>query len=94
MLTFLDQGKTDVAVLAVLRAIAQNSTLIPAADGNRARLSSYDFKIVYVAPMKALAAEITRKMSKRLNWLGVSVRELTGKLFFVSEADRKIMRSR
>ena len=38
-----------------------------------------DFKIVYVAPMKALAAEIVEKMGKRLAWLGIQVRELTGK---------------
>lgn len=36
------------------------------------------FKIIYVAPMKALAAEITRKFAKRLAWLGIRVRELTG----------------
>ena len=36
------------------------------------------FKIIYVAPMKALAAEITRKFGKRLAWLGMRVRELTG----------------
>lgn len=28
--------------------------------------------------MKALAAEITRKFGKRLAWLGIKVRELTG----------------
>lgn len=28
--------------------------------------------------MKALAAEITRKMSKRLGWIGVTAKELTG----------------
>lgn len=32
------------------------------------------------APMKALAAEIVRKLSKRLKWLSISVRELTGKM--------------
>lgn len=37
-----------------------------------------DFKIVFVAPMKALAAEIVRKFSSRLKWLGIEVRELTG----------------
>lgn len=37
-----------------------------------------DFKIVYVAPMKALAAEITEKLGKRLAWLGVKCREYTG----------------
>lgn len=28
--------------------------------------------------MKALASEIVRKMGKRLQWLGIKVRELTG----------------
>lgn len=37
-----------------------------------------DFKIVYVAPMKALVAEIVEKLGKRLKWLGIRVRELTG----------------
>ena len=36
------------------------------------------FKIVYVAPMKALAAEMTENFGKRLGPLGVAVRELTG----------------
>jgi len=36
------------------------------------------FKIVYVAPMKALAAEVTANFSKRLAPLGLKVRELTG----------------
>lgn len=37
-----------------------------------------DFKIVYVAPMKALAAEVTEKLGKRLAWLGLRCREYTG----------------
>lgn len=37
-----------------------------------------DFKIVYVAPMKALAAEITQKLGSRLAWLGIRCREYTG----------------
>merc|ERR1719233_1067363 len=40
--------------------------------------SAKDFKIVYVAPMKALAAEIVRKFSQRLGALGIVVKELTG----------------
>ena len=39
-----------------------------------------DFKIVYVAPMKALAAEVVEKLGKRLAWLGIKVRELTGEI--------------
>ena len=35
---------------------------------------------VYVAPMKALAAEVVEKLGKRLAWLGIEVRELTGTL--------------
>ena len=45
---------------------------------NGGRLQRDDFKIVYVAPMKALAAEITSKFSKRLSPLGIIVKELTG----------------
>ena len=36
------------------------------------------FKIIYIAPMKALAAEMTRSFGKRLQPLGLSVKELTG----------------
>ena len=42
------------------------------------KIEHHGFKIVYVAPMKALAAEIVRKFSKRLNFLNIQVRELTG----------------
>lgn len=37
-----------------------------------------DFKIVYVAPMKALAQEVVEKFSSRLSPLGIVVKELTG----------------
>ena len=78
-------GKTDVAMLTILRVISQF------ADENKIQLGPSkakgyesfgvrldDFKIIYVAPMKALAAEITGKLSKRLSWLDIKVRELTG----------------
>ena len=35
-------------------------------------------QIVYVAPMKALAAEMVRNFGGRLEPLGIAVRELTG----------------
>jgi activating signal cointegrator complex subunit 3 len=35
-------------------------------------------QVVYVAPMKALAAEVTANFGKRLEPLGLMVRELTG----------------
>lgn len=65
-------GKTDIAMLTVLRCIEQHMDEI-------GRIAKSDFKIVYIAPMKALAAEIARKFSKRLESLGISVRELTGR---------------
>ena len=36
------------------------------------------FQIIYVAPMKALAAEMVQNFGKRLSSLGISVKELTG----------------
>ena len=73
-------GKTDAAMLTILNTIGHN--LIPNPfehpDANNFILNAEDFKIVYVAPMKALAAEITEKLGKRLAWLGVQVREFTG----------------
>ena len=37
-----------------------------------------DYHLRYRAPMKALASEIVRKLGRRLKWLGIQVRELTG----------------
>ena len=73
-------GKTDAAMLAILNAISHN--VIPSPMGEPDALeflvNSEDFKIIYVAPMKALAAEITEKLGRRLAWLGIRVREFTG----------------
>ncbi|KAG9670241.1 Sec63-domain-containing protein, partial [Aureobasidium melanogenum] len=73
-------GKTDAAMLTILNTIAKNVTPSPFDDPNAPdfAVALNDFKIVYVAPMKALAAEITEKLGKRLAWLGVQCRELTG----------------
>lgn len=73
-------GKTDAAMLTILNTIAKNITPTPfeVPDATDFAVHTEDFKIVYVAPMKALAAEITEKLGKRLAWLGVQVRELTG----------------
>ena len=73
-------GKTDAAMLAILNTISHNISPRPAEepDASEFIVNSDDFKIIYVAPMKALAAEITEKLGKRLEWLGINVRELTG----------------
>ncbi|KAE8442105.1 hypothetical protein EG329_003863 [Mollisiaceae sp. DMI_Dod_QoI] len=73
-------GKTDAAMLTILHAIGQNVTPSPAEQPEASDfvVNLEDFKIVYVAPMKALAAEITQKLGSRLSWLGIQARELTG----------------
>lgn len=63
-------GKTNIAMMTVLRCIEQH---IEAGVIQRDA-----FKIVYIAPMKALASEMTRSFGKRLQPLGLSVKELTG----------------
>lgn len=68
-------GKTDVALLTMLSTIRQYTTFSEDGDPD---VQYDDFKIVYVAPLKALAAEIVVKMGSRLSWLGINVRELTG----------------
>ncbi|RYP17754.1 hypothetical protein DL765_004332 [Monosporascus sp. GIB2] len=73
-------GKTDAAMLAILQTIGQYITPSPVEniEATDFAVATEDFKIVYVAPMKALAAEITEKLGKRLAWLGIQCREYTG----------------
>eukprot|EP00041_Stephanoeca_diplocostata_P037706 m.1438323 g.1438323 ORF g.1438323 m.1438323 type:complete len:1940 (+) comp25090_c1_seq3:91-5910(+) len=63
-------GKTNIAMMTVLRCVEQHIE-----DGV---IQKQNFKIVYIAPMKALASEMTASFGKRLQPLGLSVRELTG----------------
>lgn len=68
-------GKTNVAMLAILRELKRH------VDPDTLRVgenSGETFKIVYVAPMKALASEMVDNFGKRLKTLGANVRELTG----------------
>ncbi|KAI9802946.1 MAG: hypothetical protein M1825_002177 [Sarcosagium campestre] len=80
-------GKTDAAMLAILNTVARYSEPSPMQDPDAVdfEIDTADFKIVYVAPMKALAAEITEKLGKRLAWLGVRVRELTGDMHLTKQ---------
>ncbi|KAI1489464.1 Sec63 Brl domain-containing protein [Biscogniauxia mediterranea] len=73
-------GKTDAAMLTILQTIGQYVTPNPIENrvATDFEIDTENFKIVYVAPMKALAAEITEKLGKRLAWLGVRCREYTG----------------
>lgn len=74
------QGKTDAAMLTILQTISQYLEPNPFEDhaATDFAVDLDDFKIVYVAPMKALAAEITEKLGRRLAWLGIRCREYTG----------------
>ena len=63
-------GKTNVAMLAIVNVIRAHT--------DQGVIHRDQFKIVYVAPMKALAAEMTENFGKKLKPLGMSVRELTG----------------
>ncbi|PFX22952.1 activating signal cointegrator 1 complex subunit 3-like [Stylophora pistillata] len=63
-------GKTNIAMLTILREIKQNIVA--------GVIKKDKFKIIYVAPMKALAAEMVQNFGKRLASLGITVRELTG----------------
>lgn len=67
-------------MLTILQTIAQNVEPNPFEDPEATEffVNAEDFKIVYVAPMKALAAEVTEKLGKRLAWLGIKCREYTG----------------
>ncbi|KAH7916335.1 Sec63-domain-containing protein [Hygrophoropsis aurantiaca] len=71
-------GKTDVAMLTILRVLDQHRFSISPAMPIRSSIDRNAFKIIYVAPMKALASEIVRKLGKRLQWLSIQVKELTG----------------
>ncbi|SCU86661.1 LANO_0C08768g1_1 [Lachancea nothofagi CBS 11611] len=68
-------GKTDVALMTILNTIRQFAEV----DEQGNIDIEYDsFKVVYVAPLKALAAEIVDKFSKKLAVFDIKVRELTG----------------
>ncbi|KAM7261422.1 hypothetical protein ACFE04_008789 [Oxalis oulophora] len=59
-------GKTNVAVLTILQQIKLNKGF------------EDSFKIVYVAPMKALVAEVVGNLSQRLKDYDIKVSELSG----------------
>ncbi|KAH8389377.1 hypothetical protein KR200_001896 [Drosophila serrata] len=63
-------GKTNVAMLTIVHTIRCHL--------EQGIINRDEFKIVYIAPMKALAAEMVENFSKRLKSLQIVVRELTG----------------
>ncbi|KDO30337.1 hypothetical protein SPRG_05048 [Saprolegnia parasitica CBS 223.65] len=63
-------GKTNVAMMTILKEF-KNQRLYNGGDIG-------SMKIIYVAPMKALAQEVVTRFSKRLKCLKLRVAELTG----------------
>ena len=64
-------GKTNVAVLTMLHEVGLHVQPDGALDKGK-------FKIVYIAPMKALVAEMVGNFQKRFDPYGLKVAELTG----------------
>ena len=65
-------GKTNVAMLTMLREIGKNR------NPETGEIMLDDFKIVYIAPLKALVQEQVGNFGKRLEPYGIKVSELTG----------------
>lgn len=66
-------GKTNVAMLTILHEVMK------ARDPETGTIDLNSFKIVYVAPMKALVQEVVLNLSARLtSSYGIEVRELSG----------------
>ncbi|KAK7208425.1 Sec63 Brl domain-containing protein [Myxozyma melibiosi] len=65
-------GKTNVALLTILRTISQYR------NPDTGKIDLDDFKIVYIAPLKALVQEQVREFGRKLEPFGIRVDELTG----------------
>lgn len=65
-------GKTNVAMLAMLREIGKHR------DPRTGQIALDDFKIIFIAPLKALVQEQVGNFGKRLEPYGIKVAELTG----------------
>lgn len=64
-------GKTNIALLAMLNTIGKYINSKGIVNLNK-------FKIVYLAPMKALVAEMVLTFAERLKPYNITVKELTG----------------
>ncbi|KAF1744996.1 hypothetical protein MXB_4405, partial [Myxobolus squamalis] len=63
-------GKTYIALLTVLRELKLCF--------NEKKIKINEIKVVYIAPMKALASEITQKFIKSLSFLNLNIKQVTG----------------
>ncbi|KAL2358149.1 DEAD/DEAH box helicase domain-containing protein [Cryomyces antarcticus] len=65
-------GKTNVAMLTMLREIGKHR------NSETGEINLDEFKIIYIAPLKALVQEQVGNFGKRLESYGIRVSELTG----------------
>ncbi|KAF2002844.1 Sec63-domain-containing protein [Amniculicola lignicola CBS 123094] len=65
-------GKTNVAMLAILREIGKHM------NPETGEIALDEFKIIFIAPLKALVQEQVGNFGKRLEVYGIKVAELTG----------------
>lgn len=65
-------GKTNVAMLTMLREIGKHR------NPDTGEINLDEFKIIYIAPLKALVQEQVGNFGKRLEPYGIKVSELTG----------------
>lgn len=65
-------GKTNVAMLTMLREIGKHR------NPDTGEINLDEFKIIYIAPLKALVQEQVGNFGKRLGPYGIKVSELTG----------------
>ncbi len=72
-------GKTNIAMLTIMNVLGQymNSTLSESSESS-SLFQTAQFKMVYIAPMKALVQEVVKSFSLRLGPLGIAVGELSG----------------
>jgi len=71
-------GKTNVACLTMMSLLAQHMRKGAAELELKELVDLSAFKIVYIAPMKALVQEVVMSFLKRLSPYGINVRELSG----------------
>ena len=64
-------GKTNIALMTILQVLATKRK-------NNGKFDINNFKVIYIAPMKALVTEIVGNFQKRLTSFGITVKELTG----------------
>ncbi|KAL7066579.1 DEAD/DEAH box helicase family protein [Cryptosporidium serpentis] len=72
-------GKTNIALLVILRSIETYFQLLGLQynSSHLINLEAKNFKVIYIAPMKSLVGEITKKFTKSLKHIGLKITELT-----------------